>query len=208
MTLSDAGVSNDDASYTGDTGDSATSLQYYRNKAAEFQTVLIAMDSAASAARTVLSLNIDDDIEAQRIQDRLDEFDQKKYLFRAAAEGINAAAAVINATGGRFAPLSIPSGLGNVGALIPIAAIIATAVTLISWAQTWIKSLDLPRTLAGISDPAKRDIAAAAAAQSLAAGQAVQDSPMTSLSSIFKWAALAGVAYFAYRAYLSNSGGD
>lgn len=204
MALADAGTSNDDASYTGDTGDSAMSLQYYRNKAAEFQGVMNALDSAAQALQMALNAGLPDE-EAARLQAKLDEFNNRKFVFRATAEAINAAASVINAAGGRFQELSIPTGLGFLPA-IPIAAVaaIATAATLIVWGRDWIASLQLQHTLDSISDPAARDQVAKAVAMALAAGQVATDSPLGSLASLVKWGAIAALAFFAYRAFAAH----
>ena len=49
--LGDAGTDNSDASYTGDVSDSSFSLDYYRQKAREFQGVLNQVDANAQAAR-------------------------------------------------------------------------------------------------------------------------------------------------------------
>ena len=204
-TLGEVGTDHSDAGYTGDTGDSAFSMQYYRNKAAEFQNVMNAMDSAAQSARAVLAVGVDDE-SAQRLQDLLDEFDSRKFIFRTTAEAINAGAAVVNSMGGRFQELSIPTGLGFLPA-IPLAAIaaIATAATLIVWGRDWISKLQLENVLDKVTDPEKRSVIAAAVAQSLAAAQTANDSPLSSVATIAKWGAIALLAFLGYRAYLSIS---
>lgn len=201
--LGDAGTDNTDASYGGETGESAFSMQYYRNKAAEFQNVMNALDSAANSARTVLALGVDEETSA-RLQELLNDFDNRKFLFRTTAEAINAGAAVVNSMGGRFPELSIPTGLGLLPA-IPLAAIaaIATAATLIVWGRNWIASLQLSSVLDKITDPDKRAVAAAAVAQSLAAAQVAESSPLSSVATIAKWGAIAVLAYFGFRAYQS-----
>lgn len=201
--LGDAGIDNSDLTYSGETGDSAFSMQYYRNKAAEFQNVMNALDSAANSARTVLAAGVDEETSA-RLQELLDEFDSRKFLFRATAEAINAGAAVVNSMGGRFPELSIPTGLGLLPA-IPFAAIaaIATAATLIVWGRDWIAKLQLQSVLDTITDPERRSVVAAAVAQSLAAAQTANESPLSSVASIAKWGAIALLAFLGYRTYLS-----
>lgn len=201
--LGEVGVDHSDDAYNGESGESAFSMQYYRDKAVEFQNVMNALDSAAQSARTVLDAGVDDET-ATRLQSLLDEFDNRKFIFRTTAEAINAGAAVVNSMGGRFPELNIPSGLGLLPA-IPIAAIaaIATAATLIVWGRNWIAKLQLSSVLDKITDPAKRDVVAAAVAQSLAAAQTASDSPLSSIATVAKWGAIALLAYLGFRAYQS-----
>lgn len=211
-TLGDAGTGNTDASYGGETGDSAFSMQYYRNKGAEFQAVMNSLDVASSSIQTILNSGIPSDI-ADELQQYLNDFDARKMLFRATAEGINAGAAVINSAGGRFGAMIIPQGLGFLPAL-PLAAIAAfgTAAALILWGRQWItgvnQRLATAQLLDSIQDPSAKANAANAMLQLQGAQQLADSSPIGALAGIIKWGAIAAVAYFAYRAYQGISKGD
>lgn len=201
--LGDAGTDNSDASYTGDVSTSAFSLDYYRQKAREFQSILNEVDGTARAARQA----IDDDISPELSTDlssMLSEFDSKKLAFRLAAEGINAGAAVINSAGGRFPSLSIPAGLGFAPFVIPVAAVaaIATAATLIVWGVQWIEGVKqrmLYEQLTSKGTPEQQASLARALALADSSARASSDSPLASVAGIVKWGAIAAVAWMAYR---------
>jgi len=197
----------DDESYAGETGESQFSMQYWRNKAGEFQLILNQVDAAARAAQSAIDADVDptltDDLLAM-----LSEFDGKKMLFRATAEGINAGAAVINAAGGRFPQLSVPSGLGIVPALaIPAATIAAfgVAASLLVWGAQWVSGVvDRMRfaQLSGmVTDPAKREALALSQANAEMALKATSESPLTSIAGVVKWGAIAFAAFLAWKAF-------
>ncbi len=203
--LAEAGVDHGDASYEGEQSTSVLSLDYYRNKAREFQDVLNQVDTAARAAREAIAAGVDDDL-TRDLVGMLGEFDAKKAIFRMAAEGINAAAAVINAAGGRFPQLSVPSGLGALPFVVPAPGIaaIAVAATLITWGVSWIDGVKqrlLYAQLTGKGTPEQQ----AALARSLALAEAAQrsrsESPLASVAGIVKWVAIAGVAWIAWSAW-------
>lgn len=206
--IGEAGVPNDDASYAGEQGDSYFSLQKYRNQASEFQAVMEAMDKTASSLRGLLQypLSVEDQ---QSIQDRLNEFDSRKLMFRAAAETLNAVAYTINASGGRFPVLQVPQGLQGlgIGPVIPLAAIaaLATAATLISWGKDWMtgvnRRLSDERMLAMIDDPAERAQAARLVMQANLARAEADTSTISQVAQIAKWGLYATLAYFAWRAW-------
>lgn len=206
MTIGDAGAPNDDASYTGETGDSAWTLQYYRNKASEFQAVLNAVDQSAQVLRESIDVFADDPQAVAELQTLLGDFESKRWQFRATAEAINAGAAVINAAGGRFPQLSIPSGLGLIPA-IPAATIAAVGVAaaLIVWGLGFSRSvaatINRYVTLSQIADPAKRAEAAQLALRADQAIAASEVSPITSIAGIVKWGAIAAVAFLAWKQF-------
>lgn len=213
--LGDVGP-HDDAAYTGDVSTSAFSLDYYREKAREFQVTLQALDMSAAAAQRVVDAYgdvtadgvevVDDDLIIDMLG-FLQEFDNKKTLLRGTAEAINLAAAGINGIGGRFPQLSVPSGLGLVPFLAPVAlvAAIGTAAALVVWGAQWMNGLnDRLKTavyINAIEDPLKK----AALVQALAASDAaITQSSGTGLSnvaSVFKWGAIAVGAFLAYRVW-------
>lgn len=196
----------DDQSYTGDAGDSLLSIQYYRNKASEFQAVLEALDQTALSMRMTLDTVADDPAAVQTIQDLLAEYDGKKTQLVMCAEAINAASSVSNSLGLRFPQLSIPSGLAGIPLAVAgaVAAAIAVAVTLIVWGKDWMarsyQSQQTAQALALISDPVKRDAVASQIALTTAAMQKA-DNPLGQVASMVKLVAIAAVAFFAYRAY-------
>ena len=204
-TLGDAGVSNSDAMYSGETGDSAFSLQYYRNKAVEFGAVLTALDTAARALELARGVTTDP-VERGEIDSMLSEYDAKKFAFRTTAEAINAGAAAVNSFGGRFPVLPIPQGLG-LAPLLPLAAVaaIGTAAVLISWGRDWIAGvnsrLQTSVYLNAIEDPAQKAEAAQALALADQAQRTADSSPLSAIASVVKWGALALGAYFAWRAF-------
>lgn len=209
--LGDAGASNDDESYTGDSGDSVFGMQYYRNKAAEFQSVMVAVDQSAQAARDAIDANSDNEAMVIELQSALSDFDAKRWTFRATAEAINAGAWAVNAAGGRFPVLSIPNGLGAFP-VFPAAAVAAVGVaaTLIVWGLSFTKQIAaiLARhvTLSAISDPAKRDEVAAILVRADQAAQAAEAPTLSSVAGIVKWVAIGAIAFLAWKQFGGNSG--
>jgi hypothetical protein len=195
---------NTDVLYTGETGESAWTLQYYRNKANEFQSILNNLDLSAQAAVNAINAEIDDSLTAD-LQAMMDEFDGKRTLLRVTAETINAGAAVINAAGGRFPELSIPTGLG-VAFVLPIAAAaaIGTAAVLIAWGVTWINGvndrLKSAQLLSSVTDPDKR-ASLAASMQASDAARAAATSPLASIANIVKWGAIGYGIYLLWQAF-------
>lgn len=208
--IGEAGVPHDDVSYTGDEGDSYFGMQKYRNQAAEFQSVMDAMDSTANALRGLLQLPLAAEDYAS-VQSDLNEFESRKLAFRAAAETINAVGYAINAAGGRFPVLQVPAGLQGIagslglGPAIPIAAIaaLATAATLVSWGRDWMASVTTRRSdeqlLAAIEDPAQRAEAAERLLQMREARAQSETSTLSKVATIAKWGLFAMLAYYGYR---------
>jgi hypothetical protein len=207
MSFGDVGPgSGTDVSYTGDTGQSVLSVQYYRDKALQFQDILNQVDATARAAQTAIDANIDSDLTNDLLA-QLREFDFKKGLFRATAEGINAGAAVINSLGGRFPELSVPAGLGLVPLVIPAATIaaIAVAASLVVWGSQWVSGVNermkLTLLTGSVSDPVKRDALLSSMAMTEATAAAASGSPLSSIAGVVKWGAIALAAWLAYQAF-------
>jgi len=202
--LGDTGT-HDDESYVGEQSTSVFSMDYYRNKAREFQDMLNHVDQAAQAAQSAIDADIDPDL-SSGLQNMLNEFAMRKFTFRAAAEGINAGAALINSAGGRMPQLSVPSGLGIAPIVLPAAAIAAfgVAAALIVWGSQWIAGVNArlrdAQLLENVTDPTKRAALASAIAQGEAAAALANESPLSSIAGIVKWAAIAIAAWMAYRA--------
>lgn len=205
-------TSYDDATYTGEVSTSPLSLDYYRDKARQFQVTLNALDQGYASAWNAIDADIDSELTSD-LSDMVSEFDAKRALLTGTARAINLGAEAINAVGGRFPVLSIPSGLGLLPAL-PLAAVaaIATAATLIVWGNQWLSGVNERLRRAQLIaeqrqiDPAK----AAALIDSLAASDAAvaasSESPLSSIAGMVKWAALGFGAFLVFRAWRDSRG--
>lgn len=210
-------------SYTGDSGSSMTGIQYYRNKAREFQEVLNAVDIASgSLAASIYELDAYSVAQAATGQDPtatemldaelyslLDEYESKKTVFRATAEAINLGASGINALGGRFPELSIPTGLGA-PIIVPVAMIAAIGVAagLIVWGNTWLSSvgdrMEIAVQAGLISDPVARDAFVARIGEIKAQAAAASGSGLSNIASMVKWGAIGLGLLLAYQAFQSH----
>lgn len=203
-TLGDAGTPNTDASYGGEVGDSAVSMQYWRDKAREYQQVMDSLDTTAQAIRTVLGSGVTE-TDADELQQWLNDYEDKRLIFRGTAQAINAGAAVVNAAGGRFPVMQVRS-LAALPAL-PIVAVaaFATAATLISWGRNWMtgvnRRLHDQRMLDAITDPDQRAQAAQAVLAANSAQQAAESSPWVSVAGAVKWGAISLLGFMAWRMY-------
>jgi hypothetical protein len=190
--------------YTGT--NSPVSLSYYQQKIVEFQNLLNGMDAAARAAQSALWDDIDPTL-SKDLQEYLDDFDSKKWEFRAAAEALNLAVNGANLVGGDFQNITVPNTLGLVPLVAAgvIAAAVATAAALIVWGNTWLQGLNQrlrdKELLASVTDPVKRDQLIAAQVAVEQAAVEASASPLSSISNIVKWLAIGAVAYFAFSAY-------
>jgi hypothetical protein len=200
-----------DELYTGESSDSVLSMQYYRDKARQFQVIMNQLDASQVAAQSAIEADIDASL-TDDLSRMLAEFDAKRFLIRTTAEAINLGAEAVNAMGGRFPQLSIPSGLGFLP-ILPFAAIaaIGTAAGLIVWGNTWITGVNdrlrLAQQFEAVADPDKRAALASSLAMSDSARLAAESSPLSSVASMIKWGALAFGAFLLWRAYsASNSG--
>lgn len=209
-TLGDPADFHDDVSYGG-TSDSMFSLDYYRAKTVEFQTVLNALDTAYGAAVLVLSAPDLDEETFNAVLDSINEFDDKKTQLKLTAEGLNGVAAVINSLGGRFPRLSIPGTLGNpILAAIPwatLAAIVATAATAITWGSVWLTGLNTRLRDAQAltaATPQTRDRLAEAIVTTDQAIAATQMTPWAAASGLIKWVALGALGFLAYKAFTAS----
>lgn len=201
--VGDAGVPNSDVFYSGaDTQPAPWSLDYYRNKAREFQDTLNALDQAQGAVIVALQLGVDDSTEGELLA-ALDEFEGKKTVLRATAEAINAGASFVNSVGGRMPEVSIPTGLGAFP-LLPVAAIaaVATAATLIVWGRAWIAGVNdrlATAQLLDASDPAKRDQLVQQIATVQAAQKVADSTGFAALAPVVKWGAILLLGFMAYK---------
>jgi len=197
-----------ETSYTGDSGDSQLSLQYYRNKAREFQAFMEEIDTTYAIA---LSLASDPGVADSLRNDMLDTLDQieaKKATIRTTAQGINLAAEAINAVGGRFPELSVPSTLQGLGLpfVIPAAAVaaFAAAVALIAWGSQIISGVNerLKTSLLydNMDDETKSRVAAAQV-QAETSQKAAEVSPWTALSNIGQYLLIGAAIWIGYNVW-------
>jgi hypothetical protein len=181
---------------------SALSLDYYRQKIVEFQTVMDAMDGAAN----VMRVTIDDDISpgvTQAMQDALAQYELKKGAFRTAAEAINFAVNGANQIGAKLPTLRANTlGLAPV-VLAAISGAVAAVAALIVWGRAWINEANnrLKIQLESVTDPAQRERLALQSMQLDSASRAASASPLASVAGIVKWVAIGALAWFAYRAW-------
>lgn len=119
---------------------SSFSMDYARAKMREFQGTLVAIDQTAQSLRDALQWATDAE-SISVIQTLLDDYESKRRWVKLTAEGANAAAASINALGGRMPEVSIPAGLG---AWVPVgwAAAVAAVAAVISWGVAWVATAD------------------------------------------------------------------
>ena len=185
---------------------SVFSMDYYRNKALEFQQTLNALDTAYRAADAALSSQATDMDTAEYLSNWIATFLEKRDQFRLAAEAINAAASGVNAAGGRFPVMSIPQTLGLAPALVPvaIAGIIGVTATLITWGTVAISGLNERLKRAQLLDsasPAQKAQLVAAMSDSDESVKQSQATALSSLAPIVKYGAFALAAWLAYKAY-------
>jgi hypothetical protein len=187
---------------------SPLAMDYYRQKAVEFQSTLNAIDGAYRAANDALATGALDPESEAGIIELLDAYEGKRLTLKLTAEAINAGAAVVNGLGGRFPQLSLPSTLGALP-VAPVALIgaIGAAVGLIAWGVQWIGGvndrLKRAQLIAGAS-PAQRDQLIRAIADSDNAVNQAQSSTLAAIAPAVKWVAIAALAFLAYRAYAAR----
>ena len=193
---------------TGAQGDSTPAdLNYYQRKVQEFQQTVNAVDQAAYGLRMVLDLDISDDARLPVLA-LLSDFEMKKSELRTAGEAINAASALANTVG-----IKLPQvNLQTLGALplvpIGVGAAIAGALfligSLVSWMVSWIseanQAIDTLSQLEGLSPDQKTTVLVAK--EQTKQAQAQTQTGLGSIANIVQWVALAGVAFFAYQAFV------
>jgi hypothetical protein len=194
---------------------SPVTVEYWRQKALEFQTTLNAVDSVAQESWALASV-LPEGSQLDSVMEGLQEFESMKRRMKTAGEAINALAAIVNTAGGRFPVLSIPSALGLPPVAIPagIALTLAGLGGVIAGATAWAalqarrieSSIDAVNLIA---DPEERANAAREVALIRAraeAAAATADSPLASLANVAKWAGIAALAFFAFRAFQGMRG--
>ena len=181
-----------------------TELNYYKQKLAEFQSMLFELDNTAESAFRIMALTPDTET-ATEMQTLLDQWDGKRYQFKIAAEGINLAIAGANTFNVDFKKLTIPAGLGAAPvALAGIAAAVAAAAILLVWGRDWIAGVNERAKLSLQYDnltPEVRDQVIQEQVKIEESQRAANESPISVIAGSIKWIAIAAVAFFAYRAF-------
>jgi hypothetical protein len=192
---------------------SVFSMDYYRQKATEFQVTLTALDRAYTAANAAIQSGALSQEDIDGLQGFIDDYESRRMWVRGAAEAINAGAAAINAAGGRFPALSVPQTLGIAPLAVPvaIAAGLATAAAIIVWGNAAIKGVNERLARAQLLDgatPEQRAALARAMAESDAAVSVADSSMLGGIAPLVKWGAIALAAWLAYRAWQGSKGAD
>ena len=188
------------------TDPSVFSLDYFRQKVVEFQTVLNGVDSVSAALTVVLDNAVSDEVSQQTL-DFMDEIDGKKTQLRLMAESINAASAAVNALGGRAPVLSIPGTLGFAPLVIPAGtiALIAAAVTLMLWGRDLFARVADYYSRQQIIDaqptPEARGAVAAAAGVADNTLKVSDQSIVSVAGNAIKWAAIGLLAWLAWKQF-------
>ncbi len=187
---------------------SVFSVDYYRAKIVEFQTVIDALDSAALTVRYMIDEDIDPVLTAE-LQSRIAAYESKKGAFRTAAEALNFAINGANALGAQLPTINANLNGFPLAYAAAIAAGVAGAAALIVWGREWIVGTQAVAlrlaTIGAVTDPAKRDALAARLGELDAAARASESSPLANIATLVKWGAIAALAYFAWRAYAGTS---
>jgi hypothetical protein len=188
-----------------------TELNYYKQKLAEFQSMLFELDNTAESAFRIMALTPDTET-ATEMQTLLDQWDGKRYQFKIAAEGINLAIAGANAFNVDLKKLSVPQSLGFAPAAAPavpislaaVAAAVAASAMLIIWGRDWIAGVNQRAKLSLQYDnlsPEVRDQVIQEQVKIEESQRAANESPISVIAGSIKWIAIAAVAFFAYRAF-------
>lgn len=181
---------------------SMLSLDYYRQKIVEFQSVMDAMDGAAQIMRATIDEELSPEI-TETMQAALASYDMKKGAFRTAAEAINFAVNGANQIGANLPTLRANTlGLAPV-VLAAISGAVATVAALIVWGRDWINEANnrLRIQLESVTDPVARERLALQSMQLDGVARAASASPLASVAGIVKWVAVGALAWFAYRAW-------
>ena len=188
------------------TATSVFQMDYYRQKALEFQQMMTALDQAYWAANYALMNSALDESSAAALMGALDEYAAKKGTIKLTAEAINAGAAAINSLGGRFPVLSIPGTLGLPPNIAPAAlvAAIGAAAALLTWGSQWISGVNdrLKRAqLIESASPDERDALVRAMTESDNAVNVASSSILASVAPTVKWIAYGIGAFLLYRVW-------
>jgi hypothetical protein len=199
-------IDNNDLLYTGEN----SSIDYFRNKARDFQIVLNNLDIIDKSLMDVrYEINGQDDLLAEWA-DLYDELQSKKSQFKLAAEAINLASNGLNAVNIRFPQLSIPNSLG-IAPAIGVAAAIAGAAVLVYWASEFIPRVfnffDYALSLNFADEETKKRIIELKEKTNFEI-QRNGSGSLNQVVNVIKYVAFAGAAYFAYKLFIGYQNGN
>jgi hypothetical protein len=200
----------------------SSALAYYKNKVAEFQEVLVSLDRTyvdlVDIGNYVYAANDADAI--AEYEALISQFDSRRAAVVGAAEAVQLATQGANALGLNLPTVQVPIGLAGLPALplIALAGAAAGAVTIIAFSKDFFASVrdyvQRMQHLDAIRELPEVERAAAIAALRKTEAQASEAlalqnrSPITAFSDGVKWLAIAGVAYFAYKAWSESRHGN
>lgn len=184
---------------------SILSMDYYRQKAVEFQQLLNALDATdqeiVSLIRTLPDTLMRDELIATQ-----SELLDKKGQLKIVAEAINFVANGLNGVGVNFPKMQIPQTLGAVPLALgaAAAAAIAAAAALIIWGRDWIAGVNQrlrdENLIKSVPENKQAEVAEAIIKTEQARIEA-ESSPLGAVAGIVKWVALGAIAFFAYQAW-------
>lgn len=191
---------HDDGSYGGETDPGMFSVQYYRDKATQFQTVMNSLDQALYALGEARDVLDDNDTESIAQWESLwtDAMNRREWI-RGAAEAVNLASEGLNAVGVRFPMLSVPSTLQG-APLVAVAAAIAVTAAVVSWAYGWFDSVTSFMKTAIIMNKVKDpDKAAILFTEMETAKIKANSSATSSIADMIKWVGIGVAGYLVYK---------
>jgi len=197
-TIGDAGLPNDDESYEGELGTGPLSLDTYRQKALEFQTLINAAGLAYSAVSDAYEITGDDSL-----MPLLAEFQEKAPTIRGIVESINLGAATLNSMGIRFPQLSYGQ-LGLAPFVLPaaIAAAFAAAGVWAGWLRGYVQASNDAIALVN----SRPDLTPEQKAGLVASIEKSRDAVSTSKTNPFavfadglKWVSIAALVFMVYK---------
>lgn len=208
--LGDALISQQSGTpYDGGSSASMLNLDYYRDIATRFQVTLNQLDQGLRAAYIAEAANVNPQVTAD-MRRYIQQIEAKRGTLKATAAAINAGAAIINAAGGRFPVLSVPSGLAAAPLILPAATIaaLAGAVALITWGAQIVSGINerllYAKKIEGLNPAQRADILQASAQAEKADSFLAAFKPFGGFAGIIKWGGLALAAFVAYRAFQSS----
>lgn len=184
---------------------SALSLDYYRAKFTEFQTLMNSLDLSYRQSLNLRALDLPDDNLNSELDALIADYESKRGWIRGTAEALNAAANTANSLGIRMPVLSTPQTLG-LWPLAGVAAAVAAVAGVTAWGLRYLSNqFELAKRAQVIAAQSPQNAGAVALAleESSNALDAATASPLAQGASIIKWAAIAAVGFFAYKAFVN-----
>lgn len=204
-------VTYDNASYTGETGDSVFSLDYYRNKIRDFQDTMNAADRTVQALADVRPYLTDAD-QISQWENLWQQLMDKRTEMQIGAKAINLAAEGLNAINVTMPEVSVPATLQGLGiaplVLAGMAAAIAGVGALVYSLRGIIDSaaavIDNWLVLKSDSLTDTQKTAILTARDEVKQAQADASGGVSaSVTKIIQWVAIGAIAYFGYKAFLA-----